>query len=234
MADIKLSKRMQSVVSMVEEKSVVDIGCDHAFVSIYLLTTGKADKVIAMDVKKGPIDIAKSNVSLYGCGDKIQVRLSDGFDKLEPGETECAIIAGMGGALIVDILKRGQIHTQNGIALILQPQSECWKVREYLYSIGYKIVREDMLVEDEKYYTIIKAVPFKGSIPPYSEAEIEFGRELLHKKNHTLKDFLLETKIKNQELMIKLEHIHTDKSKERIQQIIKDNKLIEEALAEFK
>ncbi len=233
MADIKLSKRMNAVVSMVTEESVADIGCDHAFVSIYLMQTGKVNKVIAMDVKKGPIDIAKANVSLYGYQDKIQVRLSDGFEKLKSKEVQCAVIAGMGGALIVDILKKGRIHTMDGISLVLQPQSECWRVREYLHSISYEITQEDMLVEEDKYYTILKAVPSKGQIPCYSRIETEFGRELLREKNTVLREFLLESKSKNQELKNKLEHIHTDKSRERIEQIKADDVLLDEALSRF-
>ena len=60
--EVRLSKRMQLVADMVKEKSVVDIGCDHAFVSIYLAQKPSMEKVIAMDVKTGPVDIAKANV----------------------------------------------------------------------------------------------------------------------------------------------------------------------------
>ena len=105
--DIKLSKRMQAVADMVDGENVADIGCDHAFVSIYLAGKPFVKKVIAMDVKTGPVDIAKANVAAYNLENKIEIRMSDGFGNLEVGEADVAVIAGMGGYLMIDILKNG-------------------------------------------------------------------------------------------------------------------------------
>lgn len=212
MTDIKLSKRMQAVAHMVTENSVVDIGCDHAFVSIYLIMSKKAEKVIAMDVNKGPLDIARQNVSSYGCELCIDIRLSNGFEKLHVGEAKVAIIAGMGGPLTVDILKRGKEHTDAGISLVLQPQSDIGLVRQYLYSIDYEIIKEDMLIEDGKYYTLMKAIPATDNILPYSEEEFIFGRCLIKDKHPVLRSYLELELCKNRELLSSLEHIHTEKS----------------------
>ncbi len=104
---IELSKRMYMVASMVDKGgSVADIGCDHAYVSIYLIEQNIAAKVIAMDVRTGPLDIAKKNINSHGLSDKIEVRLSDGLEKLSIGEVNTVIIAGMGGQLIIDIIDR--------------------------------------------------------------------------------------------------------------------------------
>ena len=231
MTEIKLSKRMKAVADMVDGERVADIGCDHAFVSMYLIQKGIAEKVFAMDVKKGPMEIAKSNISLYGMGENIETRLSDGFDKLAANEADCAIIAGMGGELINAILSRGKIHTDNGIHLILQPQSEQWKVREYLYSIGYEIVAENMLIEDDKYYVIIKAVPATDTIKAYSYEELVYGRMLIENKHPVLIDFIKRNIEKNIELFKELEHINTEKSATRRDKLAKeiesDKKMLE-------
>lgn len=233
MTEIKLSKRMKAVADMVDGERVADIGCDHAFVSMYLIQKGIAKKVFAMDVKKGPMEIAKSNISLYGMDKNIETRLSDGFDKLAPDEADCAIIAGMGGELINAILSRGKIHTDKGIHLVLQPQSEPWKVREYLYSIGYEIVGEDMLIEDDKYYVIIKAVPATDTIKEYSYAELVYGRLLIENKHPVLINFIKRNIEKNIELFKELEHINTEKSATRRDKLAKEIEFDKQMLESF-
>lgn len=212
MTDIKLSKRMKTFADMVDEERVADIGCDHAFVSMYLASLGKAKKVIAMDVKKGPLNIAKDNIKAYGMDKLIEVRMSDGFQNLLQEEVDCAIIAGMGGGLMVDILSRGRNHMEAGIHLVLQPQSEPWKVRQYLFDMGYVIIKEDFLLEEGKYYVVFKAIPSKENVPCYNQYELTYGRLLLCDKHPVLLQYIEQRRNKNIELFNKLQHIHTDKS----------------------
>ncbi len=234
MTDIKLSKRMQAVVGMVKEQSVADIGCDHAFVSIYLMKSGICHKVIAMDVKKGPIDIANNNVKAHNLQENISVRLSDGFENLQVGEAQCAIIAGMGGNLMIDILRAGSVHTQEGIKLVLQPQSDIERVREYLVQIGYYIEAEDMLVEDGKFYTIMRAIPVNSSknnelqeiSTTYNKYELAFGPCLLKNKQMVLRQYLDKILSKNQDIINGLSCVDTDSSKERILELNKENNFI--------
>ena len=230
MAVIKLSKRMQAVADFVDGKRVADIGCDHAFVSIYLIQTQKAESVIAMDVKEGPLAIAWENVNAYGLGHAITVRLSNGFAAMEENEADSAVIAGMGGLLMIDILRAGAKHTDNGIHLVLQPQSEIDKVREYIFSIGYTISDEKMLFEDGKYYTVIKAVPSDNAGSGYSRVEYMYGRNLLNNRDLVLKQYLMDCDRKNLELENKLAHIHTESSGERLESLHEEKELIQEAL----
>ena len=68
MEDIKLSNRLLMNASMVTKGSrVADIGCDHAYVSIWLLQNNIATKVIAMDVNEGPVKRAKENIIICSC-----------------------------------------------------------------------------------------------------------------------------------------------------------------------
>lgn len=228
--DIKLSKRMQAVANMVQESRVVDIGCDHAFVSIYLARTSNVKKVIAMDVRKGPVDIAKANVALYGLSEQVDVRMSDGFDRLSVGEADVAVIAGMGGYLMIDILKRGKIHLDNGINLILQPQSDVKALRQYLLTCNYKIIMEDMVLEDDKYYTIIKAVPNTTSTISYSDDELTYGPMLLIDKHQVLFKYLKALYTKNTELIHKLQWADSDKSRDRIEEIFGVNQQIQKVM----
>ncbi len=229
----KLSNRMKAVASMVDEGYVADIGCDHAFVSIYLIKMGIANKVIAMDVKKGPVNIARENIRLCGLENVIEVRLSDGLQKLSEYEAECAIIAGMGGGLIQRILMEGKKHINNGIHLILQPQSEPWRLREYLYNIGYIIIDEKMLMEEGKYYVLMKAVPADIPCEQYSKEELYFGRLLLKQKDSVLEDYIRHNVSKKIELIDNLEHIHTEKSEKRLHSLRSEINFMENALSKY-
>src|SRR5699024_6415223 len=109
--------------------AVADIGCDHAYISIYLIKKKIATKVIAMDVNLGPLNIAKKNIAESGYGHKIEVRQSDGLKSLVKKEVETIVIAGMGGALICRILKEGIEQVMAAKELILQAQSDLPMVR---------------------------------------------------------------------------------------------------------
>ena len=120
--------------------------------------------------------------------EKIEIRLSDGAKGLKPYEADRAVIAGMGGALMIRILEEGDTVFQAMEELILQPQSELGKVREYLQKHGWQIEKEDMVEEDGKYYPMMRAV--KGTMPALSPEEALYGPLLLKEKNKVLKEFL--------------------------------------------
>lgn len=233
MSNVKLSKRMQAVVAFVDEMSVADIGCDHAYVAIWLANHG-VKNVVAMDIKSGPLKIAEENVRAYGLEKVIEVRQSDGMEGLNLGEASCAIIAGMGGELITKILDKGREHLNKGIHLILQPQSEIHKVREFLLKNEYIITKEKMLVEEEKYYNVMKALPATEADcvrkTPYSELEIMYGRILLEEKNCVLKSFLTEEKRKLSDIRDRLRSVYTPASSHRLNMIGQEIAFINQAL----
>lgn len=225
MKDVNLSKRMEAVVNMVSPQSfaIADVGCDHAYVSIALIQRKKASKVVAMDVRIGPLDIARKNVVEAGFSDVIDIRLGDGLGNLETDEVDGIIIAGMGGLLMKGILERG-VHILNSAekrpTLILQPQSDLKEVRMFLQANAYHIVCETMLVEDGKYYTIIKAEPDGakehaentgyGKVEtfeekPYSEEEWVYGRCNLVARSEILLDFLEREQKVLQQILTKVE-----------------------------
>ena len=59
------------------------------------------------------------------------------------------------------ILKDGEKVCQSAKELILQPQSEIEHVREFLREEGYAILAEDMVLEDGKFYPMMK-VQYQG------------------------------------------------------------------------
>lgn len=153
---IELSKRMQSVADMIQPCDAVgDIGCDHAFVSIYLIEQHRTKRVIASDVRRGPITIAKRNIEAMNLADQIEIRMGDGLDTIVPGEVNAVVLAGMGGMLMIDILERGEEVVTRCDQLVLQPQSDIEKVRRYLAEKGYHLADEQMLIDAGKYYNLL-------------------------------------------------------------------------------
>ena len=170
-----LSKRLQTIISMVTPGEVVaDIGTDHGYVPIELVKKGVCKKGLAMDIGKGPLERAEAHIRSCRMEDQITVRLSDGMDKLSPGEADRVVIAGMGGPLMARILTDGRDSAKAAGELILSPQSELADFRRFLCEEGYVIREEVMLEEDGKYYVIFRVT--KGEAEVYTDAELAFGK----------------------------------------------------------
>src|SRR5699024_7353656 len=106
--NMELSKRLNAVASLVTDGyRLADIGTDHAYIPIFLVSTGKIPAAVAMDVNRGPLLRAEENIRTYGLEKRIATRISDGFAALEKNEADSAVIAGMGGLLTIRILKEG-------------------------------------------------------------------------------------------------------------------------------
>lgn len=154
---VELSKRMQAVADMVTVGNrVCDVGCDHGYVSIYLLQSGRAPSVLAMDINKGPLSKAREHVSRYQAEDYITLRLSDGLSAYRKGEADTLLCAGMGGRLLMNILAKEPDKTADFKELILQPQSEIRLFRKFLREKGYIFLKEDMILEEGKFYPMMK------------------------------------------------------------------------------
>lgn len=229
---MQISKRLETVASFVEPGSVIaDVGCDHGYIPIYLYQKGIIPKAIAMDVNKGPLERADIHIREYGLGEYITTRLSDGVCGLKPGEADAVVIAGMGGALMEKIIDEGE-ETLNSVSyLILQPQSELEHFRRFLHQKGYDIVQEAMVLEDGKYYPMMKV---KKGVQKYErEIDYRFGKGLLEEKNEVLYQFLQKERQSLKAVKARLEKADTKSAKERQKEIETDLEYVEEALKEY-
>lgn len=195
---MELSKRLQAVANLVSEgMTVADIGTDHGYIPIYLIESGKSKKAIAMDINQGPLERAEAHIRMHGLMEKIETRLSDGVRNLQVGECDCVIAAGMGGGLVIRIMEDGEGLFRSLKEFILQPQSEIMKVRQYLCEHHYQIIAEDMVLEDGKFYPMMKVV--NQSAEAYDALELRYGKLLIREKHPVLKMFLeKEKRIKGQ------------------------------------
>ena len=141
---MQLSDRLKCTADYVSKGNIsADIGCDHAYTSIYLVENRSVPHVYATDVNEGPVRRAEHNVRMYGLEDRITVILSNGLKKLCPEYgIETVLISGMGGNLIIDILSEADISHNTYSELVLQPQSDVYKVRHFLHENAYRIEAE--------------------------------------------------------------------------------------------
>jgi len=184
---IALSQRLQAVADMVPPGGIIaDIGCDHGKVAIALLYSGKARCAICGDISAASLDKARILACECGMEDRVSLRAGDGLAVLQPGEADAAVIAGMGGMLIADILEQGTESAPD--TLVLSPNRDAAKLRRTLAACGYRITDEVLVCEAGHFYPIILAV--RGQGPALSEAELEFGPVLLQKKPETLRQLM--------------------------------------------
>ena len=173
MGPVVLSERLRAVASMVAPGvRVCDVGCDHGFVSIWLVECRISPCVLAMDVREGPLGAARKHVTERGLQSRIETRLSDGLHNYKIGEADSLICAGMGGRLMMRILGEEKAKTDSFRELILQPQSELMEFRAWLREHGLRITDEKMVEEDGKFYPMMRAVPEAGALTTEAVDEI--------------------------------------------------------------
>ncbi|BCN32239.1 tRNA (adenine(22)-N(1))-methyltransferase [Anaeromicropila herbilytica] len=238
---MQLSKRLQAVADLVTVGNrVADIGCDHAYTSIYLMENHIASHIIAMDINKGPLERANENIEKTGFKDRIETRLSDGAAKLKEDEVDTILIAGMGGSLMVKILSDSESVVSMVNEFILQPQSEIFLVRKYLHEIGCDIQYETMFIDEGKYYVVIKATrDTKNMIANPSDEEDKkrhydpkrlpkkydkevhylYGKLLLENKNRILEEFLEKEYHTTSNILNHLTEKETEHAKERVEEL---------------
>ena len=156
--------------------TLCDVGCDHGYLPIEAVSRGICEKAYALDVRKGPLERARINVEEAGLSEKIILRLSDGLDKMSPGEADVISIAGMGGPLMQDILTRGREVSRRAKSLVLSPQSHLADFRSFLCDEGYHISGEELVFDEGKYYFVMALKYSDGEKMVLNDFELRYGK----------------------------------------------------------
>lgn len=158
MRTFTLSGRLALCASFVAEDSrLADIGTDHAYLPIALLSDGKISSAVACDIAQGPLSRAEENIRRYRMQDKIQARLSDGLRNVKRDEIDAVVIAGMGAELIEKILSDCPYAKDERLSLILQPMTRYESLVRWLFENGFSIERQSAVTDQKKHYTVILA-----------------------------------------------------------------------------
>lgn len=247
---IALSPRLKMLADMVTPGNrLADVGCDHAFLSIYLVQAGICPGAIAMDVRGGPLAGARRHVEESGLRDYICLRLSDGLEAYRAGEAQTLVCAGMGGRLMERILREGMDKVDGLGEVILQPQSEIPHVRAFLREAGLAVTKEDAVCEEGKFYFAMKAVPQAGEYGeaarggwgrqegaaqdglPGRELCDSFGGLLLADRHPVLAMYLAQREEYLGRLAASLEEVGSEKAVGRLAQVQKELEQVRAALS---
>ena len=179
-----MTKRLQELFGLIDPCAVfADIGCDHGYITQAVISSRLAKRAYATDVSMPSLNKAKELLSLEL--DKVSFYHTDGFNNL-PQDIDTALIAGMGGEEICNILNNANVLPKT---LILQPMKNADKVRRLVIGLGYYIEKDYMFFAENKFYEVIKCVN-NGLISPYLEDDYTFGRDNLITKNEAFKLYI--------------------------------------------
>ncbi len=170
---IKISERLRSLVKYINsEDKLMDVGCDHALLDIYLVQSNTIDKVVVCDVNPNALQNGINNIEKYELTNNIIPVLGYGIEKANIYHIDTVLISGLGSKNIIEILDGPNLNSI--YKLILQSNNNHYELRKFLAEKGFIIYDEEVVKDGKKTYINIFAV--RGEYPKvYSELEYEFG-----------------------------------------------------------
>jgi len=198
---MKLSKRLNCIADMIKEGSrVIDVGCDHGLLSIYLDLEKKCN-CLACDINDKALNSARINKDKYKSN--IEIKLTDGINGIDINNNDYIVIAGMGTTTIKHILDNKKLSNN----IIISSNNQIYELREYVCKLGYKIIEEKFIEENQKQYVIIKFVKGKNK---YSNIDLKYGpilrNNLIYLTYELNKLFDIKEKIKDSNFTTKLKN----------------------------
>lgn len=201
MINMRLSKRLKAISEFIDkEDKIIDIGCDHALLDIYIKDELNNDVIIASDIHEGALKQARKNVIKHGKENDIILRLGDGLEVIMDDEVDTIIIAGMGYNNIVKILSNTE--KLNSIKkIVVQSNTDVVKLRKFVIRLGFKITREKLVSDNDIIYTVIE---FKRGEEKYNYNQIYFGPRLMENKDEIFNEYYSKKLLKYQNLLLQL------------------------------
>lgn len=187
---MRLKPRLAAVAALVPEGGVVaDIGTDHAYLPIYLIKEGLARRVIAVENRLSTLAGARRSLNLFNQAHKIELRLGDGLEALRREDrVDVVVLAGLGGRTICRLLARSKERWPWFQGLVLQPMQEAPLVRRWLAAHRWRLVRERLVREGDRYYEILSVQ--QGRQVPADPLMYEVGPCLFQEPDPLLAPFL--------------------------------------------
>ncbi len=197
---INISNRLKELTTFLsKEDKVIDVGCDHALLGIYVKKNKLVSNIICTDIVEKAIEGAKDNSNKYKVN--IDLRLGDGLKVLEDtDDINTIIISGMGYFKMRKILEDYKNKLNNIDKIIIQTTTKEYDIRKYIVNLGYMIDKESIIKDNNIYYTNILFVKGKGK---YSNKELRLGPQLLNNKDKLFIDYL-NNLINNNVMLLKI------------------------------
>lgn len=211
-----VSLRLKKICNLVDINSIVaDIGTDHGIIPIELSKSCISKKIIATDISKNSLEKLEHKLIYNSNILNIETRVSDGLYCFDEFEVDTIIISGMGGILIKEILEKNLSVAKTANSLILSPNNSLDILRKFLLQNNFVIEKEDDVIENKKYYQILKVK--RGKDFYRNGYEFLYGKLLIKNKSENLRIFL-ENELKKYENILDKINL-ARKSNERILEI---------------
>ena len=154
----KLDARLTAAASLVKPNGIVaDVGCDHGKLSAYLACQDTCSRVIAADLRPGPLSVAKATCEEAGCLHKVEFRLGDGLQVVQPGEVDSIVLAGMSAQTIIEILQQAPWVKEYATRLVFVPATKPEVLRQWLWEQGFSLLEERVAKAAGRWYAIFSA-----------------------------------------------------------------------------
>ena len=198
---MNLDNRLKRITDFIPSDSyILDVGCDHALLDIYLALNRKNVKLIASDINENPLKIAKENIKKYNLEDKITLEKADGVSKIND-EVDIVVIAGMGTSTINDIINNDLKKLKNVKKIIISSHTSSFELRENMNKKGFKIIDEAVVFDKGKYYEIIV---YSNGYEKLSKLDMEYGPIISKGKDEITKAYFNERYLKLIEIYKKI------------------------------
>ncbi len=221
---VKISERLASLTKYIyREDSVMDVGCDHALLDIYLVENGYLDKIYVGDVNPNALQNGKDNIAKNGLDGKVIPILSYGIEKIAELDVNTLIISGMGSKTIIDILASPNLNKI--YKLVLQSNNNHFELRSFLAQNSYRIVAEEIIPDGKKTYINIVAT-YAYEPVTYSTKEYEFGPLLIDDKRNL--NYFEEIHKTYENIYYRSKSEEAKRKLDELEEIIKDLKMKED------
>ncbi len=213
-----IDNRLKSLTKYVDKKDyIIDIGCDHALLDIYLVKNKIANNIIVSDISNNALKQGINNIKKYNLENYINTRCGNGLEVLnEEDNINTIIISGMGTNTILNILNNKYLSKIN--KLIIQSNKDYYLLRKEVIKLGFIIDKEEVILVNNKLY--INIVFIRGT-KKYNIEELKYGtKNMINRKVYY--EYLIK-KYKN--ILNKI--TNKEKEKELLNEINVLNNLIE-------
>lgn len=198
---MNLDNRLKRITDFIPSDSyILDVGCDHALLDIYLALNRNNVKLIASDINENPLKIAKENIKKYNLEDEITLEKADGVSKIND-EVDTVVIAGMGTSTINDIINNDLKKLKNVKKIIISSHTSNFELRENMNKKGFKIIDEAVVFDKGKYYEIIV---YSNGYEKLSKLDMKYGPIISKRKDEITKAYFNERYLKLIEIYKKI------------------------------
>ena len=217
---MNLDNRLKRITDFIPSDSyILDVGCDHALLDIYLALNRNNVKLIASDINENPLKIAKENIKKYNLEDEITLEKADGVSKIND-EVDTVVIAGMGTSTINDIINNDLKKLKNVKKIIISSHTSSFELRENMNKKGFKIIDEAVVFDKGKYYEIIV---YSNGYEKLSKLDMKYGPIISKRKDEITKAYFNERYLKLIEIYKKIPNVNK-KLKDDLNKKIKEIK----------